>query len=804
MRKTIGFNSIIIFLWIFSGLSQYSVFAQCPGELLNISATAPSQTGTVSNLTVPSAGLYLIRITAKGAVGGAGQCCSGSIFPGGSGAITIGEFMVNSGQVLESIAGSPGASNAGAGGGGGGSGVRIQNGSLLMIAGGGGGGTLFAGATGGYINPVGDGNGGAVGSGPAGGGGGGLLTVGGGVNGGGSGFNALGGGLTGGFPQIGGGGYSGGGGGSNNGGGGGGGYTGGNGGANNLASQGGSSANFGTNQSNTPFANNAGGQVIIECLGSATFTANFTPTQPVCTNPVQGSLSIDLTGNLDGNTHGLEYAIVAGSSFTGSPAFSSITSDPFNITSGFGTTGDFTGKTYTIRIRLKYNPVLFIDNTYTLTTPCNCTMFVNDNATGANNGTSWTDAFTDLQSALAVACTGAEIWVAAGTYYPTTGTDRNATFSMKNGVGIYGGFDGSETLLSQSDWLNNTTVLSGNIGDPNDASDNSYSVVYAGNGVTSSAELNGFTIRDASGSGYGGGLMAEIGSPTINHCIFRNNSSSYVGGGLSCLSSSPIVINCIFRENYSTNFGGGMSNIWGGTPIVTNCSFIGNQAAFTGGGGVYSQDAVMTITNCTFSGNLGEAIHCNTAANVSNCIFWGNANNIYNATAALVNCIVQGGYTPCTACPNGNGNADPLFVDQTNFDLHLKYCSPAIDAGTNTGAPPDDLDGNPRPYNGTSDIGAYEFQGLVLPMVIETAQAGPFDDNDTWTGGCPPPNPIPDGFTVNINHAVTNPQGATITNNGIINAAGGTLTNYGTYQGNGSFIGNFINNGTVKPGNQNN
>jgi hypothetical protein len=777
MRKTIGFYSIIILLWIFMGLSKNNVSAQCSGELLNISAATHSQTGTVGNVTVPAGGPYLIKVTAKGAKGGIG----------GAGAIMIGDFIVASGQTLESIAGAPGSSK----GGGGGSGSRIQGGLPIIIAGGGGG----AGGPG--LTTTGGGGGGSWYV-TGGGGGGGLNSAGGGATyGGGAGFNALGGVC---YNGTGGGGYGGGGGGGINGGGGGG-QTGGNAFG---PGTGGQSYNPGSNQMNTEGGNNAGGQVIIECLGSAVFTASFTPTQPVCTNPVQGSLSIDLTGNLDGNTHGLEYAIVAGSSFTGSPAFSSITSDPFNITSGFGTTGDFTGKTYTIRIRLKYNPVLFIDNTYTLTTPCNCTMFVNDNATGANNGTSWTDAFTDLQSALAVACTGAEIWVAAGTYYPTTGTDRNATFSMKNGVGIYGGFDGSETLLSQSDWLNNTTVLSGNIGNPNDASDNSYSVVYAGSGVTSSAELNGFTIRDASGSGYGGGLMAEIGSPTINHCIFRNNSSSYVGGGLSCLSSSPIVINCIFRENYSTNFGGGMSNIWGGTPIVTNCSFIGNQAAFTGGGGVYSQDAVMTITNCTFSGNLGEAIHCNTAANVSNCIFWGNANNIYNATAALVNCIVQGGYTPCTACPNGNGNADPLFVDLTNFDLHLKYCSPAIDAGTNTGAPPDDLDGNPRPYNGTSDIGAYEFQGLVLPMVIETAQAGPFDDNDTWTGGCPPPNPIPDGFTININHAVTNPQGATITNNGTINAAGGTLTNYGTYQGNGSFIGNFINNGTVKPGNQNN
>ena len=74
------------------------------------------------------------------------------------------------------------------------------------------------------------------------------------------------------------------------------------------------------------------------------------------------------------------------------------------------------------------------------------TLFVRWNATtGANNGTSWANAYTSLQSALSVASTGTEIWVAAGTYRPTTGSDRTVSFSMKNGVKIYG----TETQLPQ-------------------------------------------------------------------------------------------------------------------------------------------------------------------------------------------------------------------------------------------------------------------------------------------------------------------------------------------------------------------
>ncbi|MDV7402553.1 hypothetical protein RZS08_64625, partial [Arthrospira platensis SPKY1] len=101
-------------------------------------------------------------------------------------------------------------------------------------------------------------------------------------------------------------------------------------------------------------------------------------------------------------------------------------------------------------------------------------LYVNDDASGNNDGSSWTDAFNDLQDALALAgsCSGVtEIWVAEGTYYPTSGADRNISFSMVNGVAIYGGFDGTETQLSERNWVSHVTTLSGDIGVPGDNSD---------------------------------------------------------------------------------------------------------------------------------------------------------------------------------------------------------------------------------------------------------------------------------------------------------------------------------------------
>ncbi|MCB9277259.1 MAG: hypothetical protein H6564_24715, partial [Lewinellaceae bacterium] len=167
--------------------------------------------------------------------------------------------------------------------------------------------------------------------------------------------------------------------------------------------------------------------------------------------------------------------------------------------------------------------------------PSSNILYVNDDAPGANDGSSWTDAFTGLQDALALAgqCPSVtEIWVAAGTYKPTSGTDRNAAFVMKDGVAIYGGFNGTETQLSQRDWVANVAILSGDIGIPGNNADNTFSVIRSF-GIGNSSILDGFTVTQAnatpaSGDLLGGGIYNEGSSPVIRNCIFSNNTGSYV------------------------------------------------------------------------------------------------------------------------------------------------------------------------------------------------------------------------------------------------------------------------------------
>jgi len=94
-------------------------------------------------------------------------------------------------------------------------------------------------------------------------------------------------------------------------------------------------------------------------------------------------------------------------------------------------------------------------------------------ATSGACGSAW-GAACGLQHALNdIAVSGDELWVAAGTYKPTADNSRSATFQLKNGVGVYGGFAMTETLRSQRNWTANVTVLSGDIGAAGNNGDNS-------------------------------------------------------------------------------------------------------------------------------------------------------------------------------------------------------------------------------------------------------------------------------------------------------------------------------------------
>ncbi len=255
--------------------------------------------------------------------------------------------------------------------------------------------------------------------------------------------------------------------------------------------------------------------------------------------------------------------------------------------------------------------------------------YVDVTAWPSGDGSSWAKAFTDLQDALTAAVTGDQIWVASGIYLPTDTDDREVSFALKSGVAIYGGFNGTETLLTKRDPVANPTVLSGDIGDVSYSADNSYHVVSAG-GVDNTAILDGFTIAAGNADGTDpfdrGAGMYNTGSPTLRNLVFTGNSAignggglyttgapslsnvffmrntAKQGGGLHSYNSSPVLTNVTFSGNSADNYGGGMfTNL--GTPSLTDVIFSGNTAPH--GGGLHNRYNGPSLTDVTFTNNEG-------------------------------------------------------------------------------------------------------------------------------------------------------------------------------------------------------
>ncbi|MCA9291884.1 MAG: right-handed parallel beta-helix repeat-containing protein [Phycisphaerales bacterium] len=384
-------------------------------------------------------------------------------------------------------------------------------------------------------------------------------------------------------------------------------------------------------------------------------------------------------------------------------------------------------------------------------------IFVDVDAPGPiHNGTSWTSAFRNLGPALAAAGSGDQVWVAAGTYRPTTTTDRTISFVLKNNVKVFGGFAGGETSLAQRDVDANVAVLSGDIGaSPND-SDNSFHVVLAPAGLTTSAVLDGFLIRDgrangsaAAGHADGAGLRL-LSSPLIRNCTIANNVATDRGGGafslgapafIDCLiccnfasagaglaaetagQFGPTLIGCEVSSNMASGVGGGgLSFVSGGNVALTNCNirgnFVANGSDLIGqGGGVRCANTVMTMTNCTVTNNgaqQGGGIMTSTVTFmiVRNGILYHNEDlggsvedaqiHAPHAPSVIVDrCCIEG----LTGTFGGQGNigADPQLV----LGNRLRAGSPCIDAGSVPSLPADtfDLDGDldvaePIPFDG--------------------------------------------------------------------------------------------------------
>ena len=259
-------------------------------------------------------------------------------------------------------------------------------------------------------------------------------------------------------------------------------------------------------------------------------------------------------------------------------------------------------------------------------------------STGSGAGTSWTDASSDLQLTINNASSGDQIWVVAGTYLPNrradalgtiTLNDRFNAFVLNSGVKIYGGFVGTETLLSQRNWITNVTTLSGDLGTVGNITDNAYHVVVS-SGAVSTAELNGFTISGGNANNgsnsvnvnsntiaasWGGGVFCISSSPILSNLNIQSNSAMYKGGGIYNTASSPSITGVTLSSNSAGQYGGGIANTSSSSPTLLNVVITSNYALYSGGGMLNELGSNPVITNALIYKNTttqsGAAIYNN-------------------------------------------------------------------------------------------------------------------------------------------------------------------------------------------------
>ncbi len=298
--------------------------------------------------------------------------------------------------------------------------------------------------------------------------------------------------------------------------------------------------------------------------------------------------------------------------------------------------------------------------------------YVNLNASGNNDGSSWADAYEDLSDALENTISG-EIWVAQGTYLPSSSLNGSVSFTIQSGLSIYGGFDGTETSLAQRDLTNNKTILSGDInGDDieddyeTNRGDNAAHVLYIDSLINTAVILNGLNIV----SGHTGD---DPDLPEIN----------WRGGGIFSYSAIEIQ-NCNFSQNfgragaciYLTGSTGGGSN-----SSFTNSTFTNNRSTAQSAGLFINTVSDITITECDFSFNETTRgalypLYCSNVM-VNGCTFTNNE-TLFNtdfggAVFAWNNISLV--FNGCQFIENTAGNGAVIYLDGRETEIDISEAS---------------------------------------------------------------------------------------------------------------------------------
>jgi len=394
-------------------------------------------------------------------------------------------------------------------------------------------------------------------------------------------------------------------------------------------------------------------------------------------------------------------------------------------------------------------------------------LHVKPNGDDSNGGMTWASAKKTVKTALDAAISGMEIWVAAGTY--------TENLLLKDGVALYGGFEGSETDRESRDWKVHTTILDGG---------RKGSVVTSPRYASPATRVDGFVIRNGSGTNrygvtYGGAVMCYwYSSPTIINNFITDNIANN-GGAICGLGANPTILANIIAGNnvivggssgYEGGEGGGVYLNTNDSAVVAGNTFMSNTTAKYGGGiyclgpqininnnvfmlnyaqyggGIYAHESPARITGNTFIENTATDGGGGIYFVITSGVYPKIANNIVafnkrNGIEGLVegggcggpppemeishNCMYQNTPVHYQGVQPGTGdllNIDPMLASRSYGNIHIQPGSPCRDTGDPAYADgTTDIDGQPRVQDGDGDliaevdIGADEFDGTQWP-----------------------------------------------------------------------------------------
>jgi len=248
-------------------------------------------------------------------------------------------------------------------------------------------------------------------------------------------------------------------------------------------------------------------------------------------------------------------------------------------------------------------------------------------------------------------------------------------------------------------------------------------------GYNSSPVLKNVTIQESDPTCSEAVHCLENSNSVFENVTIKDNTIEMTP--VYCVDSNPIFRNCIIQNNLTSSIAGASGGITCSfcNPRIENCLIIGNSAndwIWGYGGGLWIGDAeIINVSVCdNYANTNGGGIYSASNNVITNSIFYNNTNNQIcvpnNAELTISYSDIQDGEAGIGGAGTinwleGNIDADPMFVDTLNNNYQLLQGSPCIDAGnpdtTGLNLPPYDLAGNPRVFNDTIDMGAYEWQG---------------------------------------------------------------------------------------------